>query len=95
MNNIKILCYGRIDVSEGIDVNRTGESKECDVCRYWYFLSKGFQFQSYVSNRCHGLVMMLVNLSGIAFLKIKGADNRCIISGISKSEAINLKQNTI
>ena len=27
MNNIKILCYDRIDFSEEIDVNKTSESK--------------------------------------------------------------------
>ena len=31
-----------------IDVNNTSESKECDVCLYWYFLNKDF----YVSNSC-------------------------------------------
>ena len=30
-----------------------------------------------------------MNLSAIAILSIKGADYRCIISGISKNEAIN------
>ena len=34
-----------------------------------------------------------MSLSGIAILSIKGSDNLCIISGISKSEAINLMQN--
>ena len=33
------------------------------------------------------------NLCDIANLNIKGADYCCIISGISKSEAINLMQN--
>ena len=28
MNNIKILYYDRIDISEGIDVNETSEPKE-------------------------------------------------------------------
>ena len=28
----------RIDVSERIDVDKTKVSKECDICRYWYFL---------------------------------------------------------
>ena len=37
---------------------------------------------------------MSMNLSDIAILNIKGADYRCIISRISKSEAINLMQNT-
>ena len=34
---IKILYYDRTDAPEGIDVNKTGASKECDVCHYWYF----------------------------------------------------------
>ena len=36
---------------------------------------------------------MSMNLSDIAILKIKNADYCCIITGISKSEAINLMQN--
>ena len=37
--------------------------------------------------------MMSVNLRDIAILNIKGSDYCCIISFISKSEAINLLQN--
>ena len=37
--------------------------------------------------------MMSMNLSDIAVLNIKGSDYRCIISLISKNEAINLMQN--
>ena len=29
--------YDRIDVSEGIDVNKTSESKKCNVCHYCLF----------------------------------------------------------
>ena len=36
-----MLCYDRIDVSEGIDVNKTSASKE-HVCHYWYFLNYSF-----------------------------------------------------
>ena len=32
-----MLYYNRIDVSEGIDVNKTSESNECDMYHYWYF----------------------------------------------------------
>ena len=38
MNNIKMLCFSRIGVSEGIDVNKTSKSKEWDICHYWYFV---------------------------------------------------------
>ena len=41
MNNIKMLYYDRIDVSEGIDINKTRKSKECDIFHYWYFLNNG------------------------------------------------------
>ena len=29
-----MLYYDRIDVSQGIDINKTSASKECDVCHY-------------------------------------------------------------
>ena len=38
MNNKKMLYYDRIDISEGIDINKRISSKECDICHYWYFL---------------------------------------------------------
>ena len=31
-----MLEYEQIDISEGIDVNKTNLSKECDICHYWY-----------------------------------------------------------
>ena len=93
MNNIKMLYYDRIDDSEENDVNKTSASKECDICHYWYFLNKGFKFQLNVCNRCHDLFMMSMNFSDIFIFNIKSVDCHCNISGISKSEAINLKQN--
>ena len=88
-----MLYYDRIDVSKGIDVNRTSTSKECDVCHYWYLLNNSFKFQPNVCNRCHDLLMMSINLSDIAILNIKDSDYRCSISLISKNEATNLMQN--
>ena len=88
-----MLYYDRIDVSEGIDVNKTSASKECDVCHYWYFLNFSFKFQPNVCNRCHHLLMMSVNLSDIAILNTKGFDYRCIISLIRKIKSINLMRN--
>ena len=35
-----MLKYDRIDISEGIDVDKTNESRECKFCHYWYFLNK-------------------------------------------------------
>ena len=82
-----------MDVFEGIDVNKTNASKECDICHYWYFSKYSFNFQSNVCNRCHDLLMVSIKLSDIAILNIKGSDYGCIITLISKNEAINLLQN--
>ena len=88
-----MLYFDGIDISEGIDVNKTSKSKECDICYYWYFLSKNLKFQPNVCNRCHDLLMMSMNLSNIVILNIKDSNYSCIISGISKNEAINLMKN--
>ena len=43
-----MLEYDRINISEGIDTNKTSESKECSVCHYWYFLDKNFNHEKYL-----------------------------------------------
>ena len=85
--------YDRLYVSKDTDVNKTSESKECNICHYWYFLSKGFKFQQSVYNGWYDVLMMSMSLSNIAALNNKIADYCFVISGISKSEAINLLQN--
>ena len=85
-----MLYFDRIDVSEKTDVNKTSKLKQCDICHYWYFLNYSFKFQRKVCSRCHDLLMMSMNLSNIVILNIKGFDYHCIISLISKNEAINL-----
>ena len=41
-----MLEYKRINISEGIDVNKTNLSKECDICHYWYFKNIGFKYEN-------------------------------------------------
>ena len=88
-----MLCFDRIDVSEGTDINKTSTWKECDICHYRYFLNYCFKFQPNVNNRFPELLIMSMNLSNIAILNNKGSDYRCIISLITKNEAINLMHN--
>ena len=30
-----MIYYDSIDASEGIDVSKKSESKECNICHYW------------------------------------------------------------
>ena len=90
MNNMEMLFFDRIDVSEVTGVNKTNKSKEQDICHYRYLLNIGFNFQPYVCNRCHDFLMSM-SLSNIAILKIENADNRFIITGVNWGYKINTK----
>ena len=57
-----MLHYGRIDVSEKIDIDKTGTLKESNICYYWYFLDNMFKFQPDVCNGCHNVLMMSITL---------------------------------
>ena len=57
-----MLQYEKIDVSEGIDVNKTSASKECELCHYWFFKDIGFKFEEHVCHRCHDLLTMAYSL---------------------------------
>ena len=83
-----MLWYQKINISEGIDVNKTSESKGCGLCHYWFFKDIGFKFEEYVCNGCHDLLTMTNSLKDIAILSAKGDTFRCILMGISKNEAL-------
>ena len=90
-----MLQYKKIDVSEGIDTNKTRASKECMLCHYWYFKEVGFKFELHVCNKCHDVLMTAYDLKNIAILNVKGVDFRCILRGISKDEAVNRLNNFV
>ena len=80
---MKMLQYKNIDVSEGIDTNKTSASKKCGLCHYWYFKDVGFKSERHVCNKCHDVLMTAYELKNIAIFNVKGVDFRCILWGIS------------
>ena len=74
--NHKTLEYDKIDISEGIDINKTSASKECDICHYCYFLDKNFNYELYLCNGCHDLMQKATNSNDAAIVSIKGNDYR-------------------
>ena len=90
-----MLEYDKIDISEGIDINKTSASNECDICHYWYFLDKNFNYGPYLFNGCHhDLTRKAMNFNDIAIVFIKGNDHRIHIWYISKNDAINIMNNS-
>ena len=90
-----MLQYEKIDASEGIDVNKTSASKECELCHYWFLKDVGFKFEEHVCNGCHDFLMMAHSLKNIAILSAKGAAFRCLLMGISKNEALKKLNNSV
>ena len=79
-----MLQYERIDISEGIDFNKTNKSVECMICHYWYFKDIGFKYQPYVCNGCHDFSMIVQKLDDLLILKVKGVDYRYFVVGMKK-----------
>ena len=90
-----MLRYQKIDVSEGIDINKTSASKECDLCHYWFFKDVGFKFEEHICNRCHDLLTMAHSLKNIAMLSAKWVTFRCILMNISKNEGLKRLNNPV
>ena len=88
-----MLQYEKMDVSEGIDTNKTSASKECMLCHYWYFKDVRFKFEPHVCNKCHDVLVTAYELKNIAVLNVKGVDFRRILWGISRDEAANRLNN--
>ena len=85
----------RIDISEGIDVNKTNLSKECDICHYWYFKDIGFKHEPYLCNGCHDLMQKAIGFNNIAIVYIRESAYRIRFWYMSKDGAINIMNGSI
>ena len=74
-----MLQYDRTDVSEGIDINKTSESKECMLCHYWCFKDVGYKFQLYVCNICHAVSLIAFFLISKFLICFKNLQIKCKI----------------
>ena len=90
-----MLQYEKIDVSEGIDTNKTSASKEYMLCHYRYFRDVGFKFEPHVCNKCHDVLMTAYELKNIEILNVKVVDFVCILFGISRDETGNRLNNSV
>ena len=79
--------YDRIDISEGIDVDKTNESKECKICHYWYFLNKNFSYGPYLCDGCYNIMQKTNDSKNIAIARVKKSAYRIYFLDMSNHEA--------
>ena len=66
-----MLVYEKIDILDGINVNKSDESKECMLCHYWYFLDKSISYGSYLCDGCYNMMQKCDKLKNNAIIRIK------------------------
>ena len=82
--------YDRIDISEGIDVNKTNLLKECDICHYWYFKNIGFKYEPYFCNGCHDLLQKAISFNNVVIVYVNERAYKINFWYMSKDDAINI-----
>ena len=87
-----MIEYDKIDISEGIDINKTNASKEYEICHYWYFLNKNFKYEPYLCNGCHDLLQKAIIFDNVAVVSIK--NNGINFWYRSKDDAISIMNNS-
>ena len=91
-----MLEYDRIDISEGIDINKCEEtSKECSLCKFYYFLNKKFKYGPYLCDGCYDMSMKALSVQKLAIINHNGNYYCVIFTFITKKDAYNLIKNAI
>ena len=85
-----MLEYDRIDIFDGIGVNKTSLSKEFDICHYWYFKDIGFKYKPYLCNGCHNLMQNVMSFNNVAIVYVKGSAYRIHFWYMSKGDATSI-----
>ena len=83
----------RIDISEGIDINKRNASKEYKICHYWYFKDIGFKYEPYLCNGCHGSMQKAIGFNDVAIVSVKGSVYRIHFWYMNKDDEISIMNN--
>ena len=89
-----MLEYNKIDISEGIDVNKTNKSKEYMLCHYWYFLNRNFSYGPNLCDVCYNIMQKSINFKNIAVVPVKKNAYKIYFQDINKREAKTLMINS-
>ena len=91
-----MLEYARIDISEGIDIKECKEtSRECSLCKFYYFLDKNFNYRPYLCNGCYDMSLKAISMQDLAIINHNGNAYRVNFAFISKKDPFNLIKNAV
>ena len=90
-----MLEYDRTDLSEGVDVKECNEtSRKCSLCKFYYFLNKKFNYQTYLCDGCHDISIKATSMQNLAIIYHGRNAYRINFAFMSKIDASNLIKNS-
>ena len=90
-----MLEYDRIDISEGINVNKNNNiSRKCSLCKF-YFLDKNFKYGPYLCDDCYGMSMKVNSMQNLAIVYHGENAYHVIFVFMSKKDAFHLIKNAV
>ena len=91
-----MLEYNRIDISEGIDIEKCKEtSKECSLRKFYYFLDKNFSYGPCLCDGCYDMSMKAASMQNLAIINHNRNHYRVNFAFMSKKDAFNVIKNTV
>ena len=91
-----MLEYDRIDISEGIGIKKCKEtSRKYNLCKFYYFLDKNFNYRPYICDGCYDMSMKAVSMQNLAIINHNGNHYHVNFAFISKKDAYNLIKNAV
>ena len=68
-----MLEYDRTDISEGIGIKKCKEtSKKCNLCKFYYFLDKNFDYGPYLCDGYYDMSMKVVSMQSLTIINHNG-----------------------
>ena len=70
-------------------------SKECNLCKFYYFVDKNFSYKPYLCDGCYDMSKKAVSMQNLAIINHNGNHYRFNFAFMSKKDAYHLIKNAV
>ena len=70
-------------------------SRECILCKFYYFLDKNFSYGPYLCNGCYDMSLKVISMQNLTIINHNGNYYHVNFAFMSKKDAFNLIKNAV
>ena len=78
-----MLKHDKIDITEGIDLDKINKSRKCMFCYCWYYLNKNFSYGPFTCDGCYNIVQRSTDFKNTAIIDVKKSAYRVYFKEIN------------